>query len=223
MERQRKSVVVFVILYSVMFWGRLGDWLLSATLKGPITFAVYTALCIIGVYVYRDRFVEKAKWLKKHPLKALGIVLLSLLFFFVAAILFSIIEDVLRQFVHERAELSNDTAIYTAVKQYPVFLILGVMGVLGPIVEELIYRQFLLDFLPNYMSQSIAVLISSVLFAVLHVHHLQLTEFIGVIGHFGDGLVFALAYLKTNKNIYFPISLHVLNNLMGLLTIVQNI
>ncbi|MGT2715950.1 CPBP family intramembrane glutamic endopeptidase [Streptococcus respiraculi] len=223
MERKKSLVLAFVVLYTVMFWTRWTHWLVSETFKGPIVFTAYTVLCFIGICAYWDSFVEKARWLKKHPLKALGIVLLSLLFFFVATLLFSMIEDVLRQFVHVRAELSNDTGIYAAVKQYPAFLILGVMGVLGPIVEELIYRQFLLDFLPGYMSKSLAVLISSVLFAVLHVHHLQLAEFISVIGHFGYGLVFALIYLKTNKNIYFPISLHVLNNLMGLLAIVQNI
>nr|WP_230082341.1 CPBP family intramembrane glutamic endopeptidase [Streptococcus sp. zg-70] len=97
------------------------------------------------------------------------------------------------------------------------------MGVFGPLVEELFYRQFLLDTLLNYLPKSLAIIISSVLFAVLHVHQFQLSEFVGVLGHFGFGLVFALVYLKTDKNIAFPISLHVLNNVMGLLTLLQNL
>ncbi|MTB63472.1 CPBP family intramembrane metalloprotease [Streptococcus sp. zg-86] len=223
MERQRKSAVVFAILYSVMFWGRLGDWLLPATLKAPIKFVFYTALCILGIYAYWDKLTEKYSWLKKHPLKALGILLLGYLLMVIVHHLFDFIEGGVRQLFHIQQELTNDTGIYAVVKQYPAYLILSVMGVFGPLVEELFYRQFLLDTLLNYLPKSLAIIISSVLFAVLHVHQFQLSEFVGVLGHFGFGLVFALVYLKTDKNIAFPISLHVLNNVMGLLTLLQNL
>ena len=51
----------------------------------------------------------------------------------------------------------------------PSLLILG-LGVAGPIVEELVFRQFLIGFLERYIPMWAAIAISSILFGLLHMH-----------------------------------------------------
>lgn len=86
----------------------------------------------------------------------------------------------------------------------PIFLIAGVVG---PIIEELMFRKLILDRLYPF-GEKFAILVSALLFALFHGN---LTQFIYA---FLLGAVFGYLYCRTGKILY-PILLHMAINLMG--------
>ena len=86
----------------------------------------------------------------------------------------------------------------------PIFLIAGVVG---PIIEELMFRKLILDRLYPY-GEKLSILVSALLFALFHGN---LTQFIYA---FLLGTVFGYLYCHTGKILY-PILLHMAINLMG--------
>ena len=97
-------------------------------------------------------------------------------------------------------------------------VILGVLStdILGPIVEELVFRGVLFNRLQIRTGIIPAILISSIIFGALHDGN------VGMISAFVFGVCMCILYLKTG-NIFVTISLHMLNNIlvdvMGLLNI----
>ena len=88
-----------------------------------------------------------------------------------------------------------------------------VIGVVGPVVEEMFFRQFLIGFIGRWAPTWAAVVVSSILFGSLHMHALALSEVISVIPHAFFGLVCGILYVKSGRNLYYSAILHALMNL----------
>lgn len=78
-------------------------------------------------------------------------------------------------------------------------------GIVGPVAEELVYRGFVLRQLQKY-GNIMAIIISSILFGIMHCNFYQLP-----LGFF-VGLI--LGYIAINYSIYWSIALHIVNNLV---------
>ena len=89
----------------------------------------------------------------------------------------------------------------------PIWVIIAIVVVIGPIVEELIFRKFLMDKLGAY-GDRIAIVVSAVAFGLFHGNFYQIfyATFIG--------LILAYLYAKTS-NIWYPIALHMIMNFIG--------
>ncbi len=85
--------------------------------------------------------------------------------------------------------------------------ILLIAGIIGPIVEEVMFRKLILERLYP-LGEKLAILTSALLFALFHAN---LTQFIYA---FLLGAVFGYLYCRTGKILY-PILLHMAINLMG--------
>lgn len=72
--------------------------------------------------------------------------------------------------------------------------------------EEIIFRFYLFTFLKNKMHPGWALLISSAAFATCHLGNSHVSA-MAVTSHFLGGLIYGIAYLRTN-NIFYPIGLH---------------
>lgn len=82
--------------------------------------------------------------------------------------------------------------------------------ILGPIVEEILFRGIIYDHLQAFKRPWLSILISAVLFALWHRQPVQ-------IGYtFFAGLIFATARYYSG-GLLFPIIIHVINNLMSTL------
>jgi len=81
------------------------------------------------------------------------------------------------------------------------------IGLLAPIIEELLFRKLLIDRIINY-GESIAVFTSALMFGLFQGN---LTQFFYC---FGIGLMFAYVYCKTGK-IRYSIALHMIINTVG--------
>ena len=91
----------------------------------------------------------------------------------------------------------------------------------GPIVEEMIFRKSLFNLIKNPL---FAVIISSILFAIIHVgaEPTPLAFVVNSVGYLIPGVVFGLLYLRYKQNIAPIMVIHVINNLVSvLLTLLQ--
>ena len=83
-------------------------------------------------------------------------------------------------------------------------LFFGVGGIIAPITEEVIFRGLIFGYLRRW-GFTAALLISTALFAVLHLPALPVTQIVG-------GMVFAIAY-HVEDSLIVPIVIHMLGNL----------
>ena len=105
----------------------------------------------------------------------------------------------------------NDIATY--VTEIPLWLTFIVMVVIGPIVEEIIFRKLLIDRLSIY-GDRLAILFSAVAFGLLHRNLYQFfyATFIG--------LVFGYVYTST-RNVKYTVYMHMFLNFMGSVVALQ--
>lgn len=77
--------------------------------------------------------------------------------------------------------------------------------ILGPIIEELLFRGYILKGLRNKYGMTVALLVSSVIFAVFHLNIVQ------ILNAFIMGIIFGLLYIKTGS-VFSCMLAHILNN-----------
>lgn len=104
---------------------------------------------------------------------------------------------------------SENTKILVEIaKATPIFII--VTSVLGPILEEIIFRQIIFGEIYKRYNFIIAALISSIIFAAVH------WDFSHLLIYTAMGFTFAYLYVKTNR-IIVPIVAHVSMNTLVVL------
>ena len=102
-------------------------------------------------------------------------------------------------------EVIDDTA--ALIEQIPMWLTVIVPVVIGPIVEELMFRKFLMDKLGTYGDRT-AIVVSAVAFGLFHGNLSQLFYAVLI------GFVLGYIYAKT-ANVIYPIIMHMLLNFFG--------
>lgn len=102
----------------------------------------------------------------------------------------------------------NTEQILTVIETVPIFII--VSSIIGPILEEIVFRKIIFGVLYKRLKFFLSALLSSVIFALAHgePEHLLLYSAIG--------FTFAFLYVKT-KRIIVPIIAHVSMNTMVVL------
>lgn len=107
-------------------------------------------------------------------------------------------------------EPANQTAIYEKLYETPIFYSINVI-LIGPIMEELIFRFLPYKFIRN---EKMYIIVSSVIFAALHVVN-DINPFYYIWFYLPTSLWYGYRYCKT-KNILATISIHSFNNLFAL-------
>jgi hypothetical protein len=97
----------------------------------------------------------------------------------------------------------NTERLMDIARTTPWFLI--VISIIGPILEEIVFRKILFGTLYKKFNFFIAAIISSLVFAAIHF------DFTHLLVYTSMGLVFAFLYVKT-KRIIVPIAAHVAMN-----------
>ena len=98
-------------------------------------------------------------------------------------------------------------AVDSFVGGAPLWLIIPVVVVIGPIFEELMFRKIMFDRLSTYGNR-LAILVTAVSFGLFHGN---LEQFIYATG---IGIILGIVYSKTGR-IRYPIFLHMLGNFFG--------
>lgn len=164
--------------------------------------AVLIGTAFLLVYYRKDSLLEPMLALGKRPSAGMfaGCICLMML----AQILFSAIAAGAEAAANQMGYsfMSSIEAATGTSKTLSMFLYAGIFG---PVIEEIIYRGFLMKSLQKY-GKTFAILVSAAVFGLMHGNPLQ------SIFAFMVGLVFGYAAME--YSIYFSILLHVLNNLL---------
>lgn len=107
---------------------------------------------------------------------------------------------------------SNENNVALLVGRVPGILLFLILGVMGPITEEVIFR-----LLPMRWGVP-AILVMAICFGLIHVHAFTVQELLFNLPHVATGLVYGFVLYKS-RNATIPVGLHVLNNSMALLGI----
>ncbi len=113
------------------------------------------------------------------------------------------------------APMANQGTISSLISNnlLPLWVLFGFAVVVAPLLEELIFRGFLLSSLMNKTTPFWSAMFSSVLFATAHLQLVYMPIY------FVMGLLLSFVFLKT-RSLWPGITFHAVNNLVALLLII---
>lgn len=211
MSNKNKGILIFAILYTVLFVFD-GVKLLASLMPSAIAnYLVYVVLALYGSFLFKDRLFKQWNEIRKTKRKFFFGVLTGWLFLFLMNVVFEFVSEMLRQFFGLVGQGLNQSNIQSTFQEQPI-LIAVFACVIGPLVEELFFRQTLLRYLRKSLPTWLSIFIVGFAFALTHMHSLDLSEWIGAVGYLGAGLAFSIIYVKEKENIYYPLLIHMLSN-----------
>ena len=216
MSNKYKGILIFSILYTVLFEFD-GVKLLASLMPSAIAnYLVYVVLALYGSFLCKDRLIQQWKEIRKTKRKFFFGVLKGLLFLILMTVIFEFVSEMLRQFFGLVGQGLNQSNIQSTFQEQPI-LIAVFACVIGPLVEELFFRQTLLRYLRKSLPTWLSIFIVGFAFALTHMHSLDLSEWVGAVGYLGAGLAFSIIYVKEKENIYYPLLIHMLSNSLSLI------
>ena len=211
MSRYHKGVLGFSILYTVLFVFDVVGWLTSLMPSAIASYLVYVVLALYGFFLFKDRLIQQWNEIRKTKRRFFFEVLKGWLLLFLMTILFALLSEILKQVLGLSGQGQNEASIQSAFKEQPL-LIAVFACVIGPLVEELFFRQTLLRYLRKSLPTWLSIFIVGLAFALTHMHSLDLSEWINAIYYLGGGLAFSIIYVKEKENIYYPLVVHMIVN-----------
>ena len=211
MSNKNKGILIFAILYTVLFVFDGVGWLTSLMPSAIASYLVYVVLALYGFFLFKDRLIQQWNEIRKTKRKFFFEVLKGWLLLFLMTILFALLSEILKQVLGLSGQGQNEASIQSAFKEQPL-LIAVFACVIGPLVEEVFFRQILLKYLRKCLSSWLSIFIVGLAFALTHMHSLDLSEWINAIYYLGGGLAFSIIYVKEKENIYYPLAVHMIVN-----------
>ena len=211
MSNKNKGILIFAILYTVLFVFDGVGWLTSLMPSAIASYLVYVVLALYGFFLFKDRLIQQWNEIRKTKRKFFFEVLKGWLLLFIMTILFALLSEILKQVLGLSGQGQNEASIQSAFKEQPL-LIAVFACVIGPVVEEVFFRQILLKYLRKCLSSWLSIFIVGLAFALTHMHSLDLSEWINAIYYLGGGLAFSIIYVKEKENIYYPLVVHMIVN-----------
>lgn len=157
--------------------------------------AFFFGAIIISILLRHDLYKEKIN----HPLSAGMIIIWSLAGILLAWFGQGIAVMIEMHFLKITPGSENTDLIVKLTRMNPLFLILPAL--IGPIIEEFVFRKVLFGALQRKMNVYFAAIISSFVFAIFH---LEITH---LLIYFVMGIIFTFLYAKTRR-IIVPIIVH---------------
>ena len=211
MANKYKGVLVFGILYAVLFVFDGVRWLASLMPSTIANYLVYVVLALYGSFLFKDRLIQQWNEIRKTKRKFFFGVLTGWIFLILMTVAFGFISELLRQFFGLVEQGLNQSNIQSTFQEQPL-LIAVFACIIGPLVEELFFRQILLRYLRKSLPTWLSVFLVGLAFALTHMHSLSLSEWVGAVGYLGGGLAFSIIYVKEKENVYYPLLVHMLGN-----------
>ena len=219
MSNKNKGILIFAILYTVLFVFD-GIRVFDAPLPSSAgTYLVYTIMFVYGCFLFKSLLLQKWEEVRSSKRKFIFGVLKGWGLLFLSTILFGLLSEMLRQMLGLSGQGLNEANIQTAFKEQPI-LIAVFACIIGPLVEELFFRQLLLHHLQKSLPSWLSILLVGIVFALTHMHNVSLSEWISAVGYLGGGLAFSIIYVKEKENIYYPLLVHMLGNSLNFIILV---
>ena len=219
MSSKNKGILIFAILYTVLFVFDGVRWLaflMPSTIANYLKYLVYVVLALYASFLCKDRLIQQWNEIRKTKRKFFFGVLKGWLFLFLMTILFELLSSILRQFLGLDGQSLNQSNLQNTFQDQPL-LIAVFACIIGPLMEELFFRQLLLYHLQKRLPDLLSIILVGLIFALSHMHGLSLSEWVGAVGYLGGGLAFSIIYVKEKENIYYPLLVHMLGNSLSLI------
>ena len=219
MSNKNKGILGFGILYTVFFefdGDKLLASLMPSAIENYLQYLVYVVLVLYGSFLFKDRLIQQWNEIRKTKRKFFFGVLKGWLFLILMTVVFGFVSEMLRRFLGLVGQGLNQSNIQSTFQEQPL-LIAVFACIIGPLVEELFFRQILLRYLRKSLATWLSVFLVGLAFALTHMHSLSLSEWVGAVGYLGGGLAFSIIYVKEKENIYYPLLVHMLSNSLSLI------
>jgi len=208
--KTRKFQLIFISLYTVLFIGRG----LQVIGQKWLNYPVYFLLFVLGILAYREELQKQFSMILPKKKEFFKTISLYMLFVFFLTIACNLLSALIKQSLGLPLQGRNEASIQGALLKNP-FLILVIGCFIGPIVEEFFFRRFFLGSFLAKFSNWLGIVLTTFLFATLHMHSWTLSEWVTAISYIAGGLILSLLYLRKDKNIWYPIALHCCNNIIA--------
>ena len=219
MSNKNKGILIFAILYTVLFVFD-GIRVFDAPLPSSAgTYLVYTIMFVYGCFLFKSLLLQKWEEVRSSKRKFIFGVLKGWALLFLLTILFGLLSEIVKQVLGLSGQGLNEANIQTAFQEQPL-LIAVFACIIGPLVEELFFRQLLLHHLQKSLPTWLSILLVGIVFGLTHMHNLSLSEWVGAVGYLGGGLAFSIIYVKEKENVYYPLLVHMLGNSLSLIILV---
>ena len=221
MSNKNKGILIFAILYTVLFvfdGAKLLASVMPSAIANYLKYLVYVVLALYGSFLCKDRLIQQWKEIRKTKRKFFFGVLKGLLFLILMTVIFEFVSEMLRQFLGLDGQSLNQSNLQSTFQEQPI-LIAVFACIIGPLMEELLFRQILLRYLRKSLPTWLSIFIVGLAFALIHMHSLSLSEWGGAVGYLGGGLAFSIIYVKEKENIYYPLVVHMIMNSLSYISL----
>lgn len=206
------AVVLYLVLpFAVVFLplDRVG-WLTQDPLLGSylLNLGLYGAVFLVAAIAARQYVARDIRILATRPWFTLGILPLLL----VAMLIVTVVVVTLAGGIQVSV---NQTGLEDMAAHVPWYLTAPLLVLIGPFVEEYIFRHLMIGKLSLYINRWLCYAASVVLFAALHIAGREAITVQALAPYLGLGLVLVFAYAWTANNLMFSYSLHALKNLLS--------
>jgi membrane protease YdiL (CAAX protease family) len=109
----------------------------------------------------------------------------------------------------------NQAGLQALMQQVPAWLIVPLIVVVGPFVEEYIFRHLLIGKLSGRINIWICCALSVVLFAALHIVGQEALTITALMPYLAMGATLVFVYMWTGRNLVFSYFVHAAKNLLA--------
>lgn len=221
MSNKNKGILIFAILYTVLFvfdGAKLLASVMPSAIANYLKYLVYVVLALYGSFLCKDRLIQQWKEIRKTKRKFFFGVLKGLLFLILMTVIFRFVSEMLRQFLGLDGQSLNQSNLQSIFQEQPL-LIAVFACIIGPLMEELLFRQILLRYLRKSLPTWLSIFIVGLAFALIHMHSLALSEWVSAVDYLGGGLAFSIIYVKEKENIYYPLVVHMIMNSLSYISL----
>jgi hypothetical protein len=206
------AVVLYVVLPLAAIFLPLDRiaWLRANPLTGAylLNLAVYGVVFIVAAISARAYVARDLRILGTRPWFTIGILPLLLVGMLVVTAIVVALSGGIQV-------SQNQQSIEGLARGVPWWLTAPLLVILGPFVEEFIFRHLMIGKLSLYVNKWFCYAISLVLFASLHVLSSSAFTLQALAPYLGLGGVLVFAYAWTGNNLAFSVLLHALKNLLS--------
>ncbi|WP_144613989.1 CPBP family intramembrane glutamic endopeptidase [Bacillus cereus] len=162
----------------------------------------FTVSAIVGIIFFRKEIIQSFTYFKeKTILKIVSIPMVVLLMM--------IIENSIMHFL-ATGQPENQEQLLERGGEVSLIFTLLVFGILGPILEEIVFRYILINRFSHYIGTAIASIISILIFTFLHTN--QLSDYAI---YLPGAVILTIAYLISKRSLAYVIAIHMLNNCLS--------
>ncbi len=161
-----------------------------------------TVPAIVGIIFFRKEIIESFTYFKEKTI--LKIVSIPMVVLFTV-----IVEQIVIRFL-ATGQPENQEQLLETGAEIPLIFTLLVFGILGPILEEIIFRYIILNRFSHYIGTAIASTISIIIFTFMHTNQLS-----DIAIYLPGAVILTAAYLISNRSLAYVMGIHILNNCLG--------